>query len=172
MTIKFKASFQKARIDKKAWLTEMSIGMERTLEESLVAWLNAATAPIPAWSGASLGTFSDLAARVNFVLRIAPTSLGAQVGEGPDAGRSQSTGSISVNKSQGLFQAQYSTSLEHLIFNEFNNANLGGDPNVFSRLKTPGPYGFLELGRVAFENAARRGELPNEVKLKIKKREV
>ena len=172
MGIRFEVQLQKARIDKRAWLNQLAIEMEQSLEEALIAWLNAATAPIPVWSGASLGTFSHLAERVNFILRISPTPRGSQLGEGESAGKAQSTGTIDIDSKRGLFNAEYSTSLEHLIFNEFNNANLGGDPKVFSRLRSPGPYGFLAAGREAFERVVSQAELPSKVPLKITKREV
>lgn len=170
--MQFKATFEKPRLDLAAWRRQMAVEMETTLEIALVAWLSAATAPIPTWSGASLGTFSELAARVNFQLRISPTALGSKLGQGPDAGAAASKGTIDIDKRNGLFKAEYSTSLEHLIYNEFNNANAGGDPRVFARLKNPGPYGFLEKGASAFERAAQRGSLPDKVPLKVKKREV
>ena len=170
--MRFKATLQKPKIDMRRWTREMSAQMETTLEIALVAWLSAATAPIPVWSGASLGTFSELAARVNFQLRISPTALGSKLGQGPGAGAAASTGTINIDKQRGLFRAEYSTTLEHLIFNEFNNANAGGDSKVFARLRNPGPYGFLEKGKEAFERAALRGELPRTIPFKVKKREV
>ena len=170
--MRFIATLEKPRIDMRTWLRLMSVEMELTLERALVAWLNAATAPVPVWSGASLGTFSELASRVNFTLRIQPTALGSKLGLGPGAGRATSTGTIDIDKRRGIFRAEYSTSLEHLIFNEFNNANAGGDPKIFARLRKPGPYGFLEKGNSAFERAASRDSLPDKVPLKIKKREI
>ncbi len=170
--MQFKATFEKPRIDRAAWFRLMGGEMEQTLEIAVVAWLNAATAPIPVWSGASRGTFSDLAARVNFSLRIAPTALGSKLGLGPSTGAAQSTGTFTVDRRRGIFRAKYSTSLEHLIFNEFNNANAGGDPKVFARLRNPGPYGFLDKGAAAFERAAAQGKLPEKVPIKVTKKDI
>ena len=170
--MKFQATFERARVDKTSWLRQLEAEMKATFEEALTAWLNASTAPIPAWSGASLGTFSELAARLNFALRIAPTPQGLRLGLGEGVGKAKSKGTIDIDARRGIFKAEYSTSLEHLIFNEFNNANSGGDPKVFSQLRKPGPYNFLASGRAAFESVVQRGELPNKIPLKITKRRV
>jgi hypothetical protein len=169
--MRFKATFQKPRVDMNKWRRELDSDIGTALELAVVAWLNAATAPIPAWSGASLGTFSELASRVNFALAIQPTPLGAQMGLGASAGRAASKGTLTNDPKTGLYQAEYSTSLEHLIFNEFNNANAGGDDKVFARLRNPGPYGFLSKGNAAFTQAASQATLP-KVTFKTTKREV
>jgi hypothetical protein len=124
--------------------------MTSTLKKAAIAWLAAATAPIPAWSGASLGTFSELAQEVGFSLSINPTPNGRRLGLGPGAGAAASSGRFSGDIRRGLYFFEYSTNLEHLVFNEFQNANLGGDPKVFSQLKRPGPYRFQEKATSAF----------------------
>jgi len=169
MTIRWRITLEKPRINKKVWLQKLTSEMEVLFEQALLAWLTAATAPIPSWSGASLGTFSDLASRLNFVLRISPTPLGRRLGLGVAAGRAKSKGTIDINKKQGLFRATYSTSLEHLVFNEFNNADLGGDPNVFSKLRHRTPYNFLGKGNKAFQEVVAAGTLPSQVPLTVKK---
>lgn len=134
--------------------------MRERLKEAAIAWLNAATAPIPVWSGAALGTFSDLASEVNFSLNISPTQFGRAAGLGPAVGRAQSTGTFGGDEKRGDFYFEYTTSLDHLIFNEFNNANVTYDPNIFSGLRHPTPYRFQEKGRVAFDTVVRRIRLP------------
>lgn len=131
------------------------------LKKAAIAWLSAATAPIPAWSGASLGTFSELAAEVGFNLQINATANGRRLGLGPGAGAAASTGRFGGDIRRGLFTFEYTTNLEHLIFNEFNNANVTIDPKVFSSLKKPGPYKFQEKGRAAFLASIATARLPN-----------
>ncbi len=167
--MRFKATFVKPRIDFAKWRRALDDDIGMTLELAVVAWLNAATAPIPTWSGAARGTFSELAARVNFALSIQPTPLGAQIGLGAAAGRAASSGTLTNDPKRGIYQAEYSTSLEHLIFNEFNDGNT--DPRVFSRLKNPTPYGFLAKGNAAFSQAASKATLPT-VTFKTTTREV
>lgn len=158
--IKVSGTFRVPKIDKSRWLRETEDQMTDTLREAVVAWITAATAPIPAWSGASLGTFSKLAASVDFQLNIDPTSRGLEKGLGAGAGASQSTGRLNISVGKGDYGFEYSTTLRHLIFNEFNNANVTPDPAVFSRLRRPGPYQFQEAGRKAFEEVASRAQLP------------
>lgn len=149
--MRFKATFKLPTLNLRTWNLEVQTRMSSALERGVIAWLGAATAPIPVWSGASLGTFRPLAQRVNFVLSIAPTRLGSQKGLGAAAGESQSTGRFFGDAKKGQFFAEYSTKLEHLIFNEFADANQGGDPKVFSRLRNPGPYNFQVAGVRAFQ---------------------
>lgn len=158
--IKVSGTFRVPKIDKSRWLRETEEQMTETLKDAVVAWLTAATAPIPTWSGASLGTFSKLAASVDFRLNIASTPRGLEKGLGVGAGISQSTGRLEINVGVGDYGFEYSTTLRHLIFNEFHNANVTPDPAVFSRLRRPGPYQFQEAGRTAFEEVAAQAKLP------------
>jgi hypothetical protein len=145
--------------------------MLSALKRAAIAWLSAATAPIPTWSGASLGTFSELAAEVGFTLSINPTANGRRLGLGPGAGAAASTGRFGGSIRRGVFTFEYTTSLEHLIFNEFNNANVVIDPKVFSSLKHPGPYMFQQKGLAAFIESVKTVELPRpEVSVRSTKR--
>lgn len=147
-------------IDKPRWLRETELRMADLLGQAIAAWLDAATAPIPAWSGASLGTFSKLAAEVGFRLGIAATPNGIRGGLGAGAGASASTGSVEISAAKGVYSFEYSTTLRHLIFNEYKNANVTPDPAVFSRLRRPGPYQFQEKGAEAFLAVAKEADLP------------
>lgn len=158
--MRFKAIFSLPTYDLSKWNSLVQTEMSDALERGIIAWLTAATAPIPVWSGASQGTFLDLAARVNFVLAIRPTALGSKLGGSPQTGQSQSTGKLFGNNLKGEFFAEYSTRLDHLVFNEFANANAGGDPKVFSRLKNPGPYNFQVAGNQAYRRAVASARLP------------
>lgn len=135
--------------------------MLNELKKAAIAWLSASTAPIPSWSGASLGTFSELAAEVGFNINITTTFNGRRLGLGPGAGAAASTGRFGGSIQTGLFTFEYTTTLEHLIFNEFNNANVTIDPKVFSTLKRPGPYHFQEKGQAAFLASVSGVRLPS-----------
>lgn len=167
--MRFKAIFNLPTEEPEKWKRKVAVEMEAALEKGIIAWLNAATAPVPVWSGASLATFKPLASRVNFALAITPTANGARRGQGTSAGSSRSTGTININTRVGTYFAEYSTSLKHLIFNEFNNANAGGDPAVWGSLRTPGPYNFQIAGAAAFQASVSGVRLPFP-KLTSKKR--
>lgn len=158
--MRFKGTLRKPRLLLNKWKRDTERRMLSELKRAAIAWLAAATAPIPTWSGASLGTFSELASEVGFTLQITPTANGRRLGLGPGAGAAASTGRFGGNIRNGLFTFEYSTNLEHLIFNEFNNANTTIDPRVFSSLKRPGPYKFQEKGRTAFLASIAQARLP------------
>ena len=158
--MRFKATFITPTLLIPEWKARVQREMQSALERGVIAWLAAATAPIPVWSGASRATFQALAARVNFVLSIDPTGLGSRLGVGPAGGAAASSGRFFGSPSKGEFFAEYRTSLEHLVFNEFNNANAGGDPKVFSRLRSPGPYNFQAAGNAAFRQVVNGIRLP------------
>jgi len=158
--LKFTGTFNLPGIDVRAWKARVLVEMREQLKEVARAWLEAAMAPIPTWSGASLGTFRDLASEVDFSYSISPTSIGRTLGMGPAAGAAQSTGVFGGDEKRGEFFFEYTTSLEHLIFNEFNNANTTFDPNIFHELRHPGPYRFQEKGRAAADAAMQDITLP------------
>lgn len=159
--MRFKGTFRKPRLRLNKWKRDTERRMLTELKRAAIAWLTAATAPIPTWSGASLGTFSELAAEVGFNLQINPTANGRRLGLGPGAGAAASSGRFGGDIRNGRFTFEYTTNLEYLIFNEFNNANVTVDPKVFSSLKRPGPYRFQERGRAAFLASVSNVRLPD-----------
>lgn len=144
--IKVKAIFRLPTIDG-TWKQKLADESRETLAKAVFAWITAATAPIPTWSGASLATFQHLASEINYNLSIRPTRNGTRFGLGPSAGIDASEGSFS--ESRGLYQATYATTLRHLIYNEFHNANIDPDPELVSSLRSPGPYDFQQKGNDA-----------------------
>ena len=87
---------------------------------------------------------------------------------GPSTGLSASAATL-VGKN-GLHTLEYRTSLWHLVYNEYNDANKNPlDGRLFSRLKNPGPYGFQALGAAAFVSFARTVEVPS-ILLALKKK--
>ncbi|MHA2302336.1 MAG: hypothetical protein ACXACD_15420, partial [Candidatus Thorarchaeota archaeon] len=85
---------------------------------------------------------------------------GRRLGLGPGAGAAASSGRFSGDIRRGVYEFEYKTRLEHLIFNEFQNANLGGDPKIFAALRNPGPYAFQEKANLAFLSSVSDVTLP------------
>ena len=104
--------------------------------------MSTAVSLIPVWSGASRATFAALAQDISFSLQVSPKSDAPnRVAEGREA----SDGGVVFDRNAGFFSFSYSTTLDHLIFNEDFNANVKNDPKVFAKLLQPGPYNFQEL---------------------------
>ncbi len=173
--MKFKVKFKGFTINEDAWRKRLDTLMSKQIERAATVWLNATVLlAIPVWSGASRATFLKLARAVSFPLTI--TGIKVTRGDnpralGPSVGFQQSKGKLDKDPRRGRFTFTYETSLFHLVFNEFNNANqnpvAGG---LFAKLKEPGPYNFQRVGRDAFEDYARTAvELPSPwKKLKFK----
>jgi len=110
-----------------------------TITEAAKAWLQNANDIIPVWSGASRATFLDLANHVRFLWPIEPvaksrTALGYDLGDA----------TFEANKATSTYSFSYSTTLAHLIINEYHDATQWG-----FHLRHPGPYHFQEKGRQA-----------------------
>lgn len=154
--MKFTATFIAPRVNFAAYRRALQEVFGDAIARAAAEWLNATVAEIPTWSGASLATFRPLASQVGFPLSVAPVSFVSRV----NLGLSNATGEIETDAQKGRFTFTYGTTLPHLIYNEFNNANITPDPSLFARLLNPGPYQFQEKGKAAFLRAAEGVDLP------------
>ena len=141
------------------------------LKEGGALWLDKCLSIIPVWSGASHGTFMKIAAEIGRSVNVATrTSIPGMVG--PGAGDAASSASLKAEN--GVFTLEYTTSLWHLVYNEYNNAN--ADPKaarLFAQLLRPGPYKFQEQGGEVFKDFAKQVRLPSPWKaLKLTKKRV
>lgn len=155
--MKFVGKFRAIELDLPRFKKEFAKELQEVLELSAIAWLNAVTRVVPVWSGAARSTFKPLADRISFQLAVAPKSTA------PDRrseGESEGTGEFDIDIPKGKFFFRYSTTLEHLIFNEFN-ANPANDPKAFAPQRITGtPYGFLEKAQQAWQRVADTVRLP------------
>lgn len=111
------------------------------------AYLDAVTSVVPEWSGASRATFLHLARQVGYPLVV--NNL-PHVENRVPLGLAESEGSFKSEEDKGRVSFKYKTTLPHLVYNEYNNANDNPDPTLFGKLRNPGPYGLQELGKQAF----------------------
>ena len=157
--IKVSAVYQVPKINITAYKRVLNDNFSKAIADAARVWLQATTVEIPVWSGASLATFVKLASDAGFSLGglspvfNAPSRIGL--------GLSASQGSLEGNNANATFKFTYSTSLRHLIFNEFNNANSSPDSTLFGTLKNPGPYRFQQKGKAAVLPLLRGLRLPN-----------
>ena len=154
--MRFTGTLKLIGIDQNRFRKELERELRELVAKSAFAWLNAALRPIPSWSGAARSTFSDLAATIGFQLSVQPKS------SAPDRrarGEAEGTGELEINP-KGVSFFRYTTTLEHLIFNEFNS-NPAADPKVFAPNSIRGlPYGFQEKAQQAWQRVADTAQLP------------
>ena len=130
------------QIDVSSYRTATHDCLSETITKAAIAWIDNAEGIIPVWSGASRATFLDLANKVGYQLMIDPVAASRI-----ELGYENSTADFTADKQTSTYSFKYSTSLAHLIINEYNDATQWG-----FHLKRPGPYHFQQAGR----NALRR----------------
>jgi hypothetical protein len=167
--MRFTVNFKAPTIDTVKWLARLDTRLSKEIERAAVVWLNATVLlAIPVWSGASRATFIKLARQVSFPLTItgikssADNFIAAGVA-GPRLGFQQSRGEVKKGTPQGVYTFTYGTTLFHLVFNEYQDANQNkAAGRVFAELLEPGPYNFQEIGKDAFEDYVKDAvELPS-----------
>ena len=155
--MKVKATFKVPTLNFDRFKNKVHQELSDAIAYGAFEWINAAVSKIPVWSGASHATFLQLAKAIGFHLSINPVAAIKDTNLGIEYG----FGDFTTDMSTGKYSFEYATTLEHLIFNEYQNANGGADPNVFYRLKDPGPYGFQEFANEAFKKAVAEVHLPS-----------
>src|SRR6476620_8661382 len=128
--MRISATLRAPRVDFSKYRKALQEVLGDAIAQAAFQWLGATTAVIPVWSGASMATFQPLASAIGFSLSVSPVSFADRV----NLGLSNATGEITADANTGNFTFKYSTTLAHLIYNEFNNANISPDPTLFSRL--------------------------------------
>lgn len=155
--MKLVGTLRTIEIDTVRFRKELQAVLNEALVQSAIIWLNATTSVIPTWSGAALSTFRPLSDTINFRLAVNPKSTAPNR---TSLGESAGAGSLEIDPSKGRYFFTYSTTLNHLIFNEFN-ADPSADPNAFAPHSITGtPYGFQEIGRQAWQSFASTVRLP------------
>jgi hypothetical protein len=155
--MKIKAVLKAPRVDFVGYRKRLQEVLGEAIARAAFEWLGATTAVVPTWSGASQATFSHLASAVGLTLSIAPVARLNRV----NLGLTNASGSLTTDAEKGIFKFEYGTTLQYLIFNEFNNANIIRPPGLFSKLIQPGPYRFQDKGAAAFEKVAKDVRLPD-----------
>lgn len=140
---KISGNFQVPTIDIAKYKQALREAALTALVDAASRWLSTATAIIPVWSGASHATFLQLAQAAKYTLNINPVTNGREAW-----GVASSEGGLSSEKDDTYFRFFYKTSLPHLIYNEYNNANISPDPSLFGKLRRPGPYQFQSKANV------------------------
>lgn len=159
--MKFTGKFKAPRLALANYQKRLATTLNTAIAEAAAEWLGAVLNKVPVWSGASQATFLPLARAIDYALTIQPV-LSAKRSR-VNLGLQKSDGVVVADPVAGKFHFHYETSLEHLIHNEFHNANVDPDPTKFKGvdLINPGPYEFQKLGQQAFERYAAGVSLPD-----------
>jgi len=164
--MKFKGSLVTLSIDFGKYQKLLHEELSNEIAHAAFIWLEAVLSEIPTWSGASRATFLRLAREVEYALAIEP-----RVESRIPYGQRHGEGEVTADPKKGIYSFKYSTTLPHLIHNEFNSPQ--SDPNVFARLRHPGPYHFQQKGQEAFRRFAAQVSLPSAWKsLKVRRHRV
>ncbi len=157
--MKFTFNYKTIHLSVPSYTKLLDYELRDMVAHGAMVWINAATARIPVWSGASHGTFLKLAHEIGFSLMIAGGASINGLG-GVGYGYSESAGKIFGGN--GAYYFEYSTSLWHLIYNEYNDANANPTAGrLFARLRHPGPYDFQGAAADAFISLAKTVSLPS-----------
>jgi len=159
--MKFKGTFVAPRVDFTKYRQALHNELLELLTRAAFEWLEETAKTIPQWSGASAATFLHLARQIGYSLPISRAATAPFNGEPMGLGASR--GEFVSDPNSGQYHFIYSTTLKHLIYNEFNNANLSPDDSLFSRLLQPGPYRFQDRGQAAFLRVASGVRLPEPI---------
>lgn len=144
--MKFSVDLELLSFDLKGYKKRLHTHLSEEITEMARVFLNAATANIPVWSGASLSTFLPLAKEADFPITIQPVARARNSSPTPT-----NVGKIRRDQRSSEYSFEYSTNLAHLVYNEFFDANLTPDATLWGRLLNPGPYGSMAKGRAAVE---------------------
>lgn len=155
--MKFKGNLTSFNINVASYRRALHEELSEEITRLAFVWLDAVLAEIPTWSGASRATFLQLSHEISYSLSIDPV-----VTSRISFGQRHGTGKMTADAKKGLYTFEYTTDLKHLVHNEFNSPE--SDPNVFHRLKKPGPYHFQIKGEAAFRKEAATVRLPSLMK--------
>lgn len=163
---KMTATFRYPRVNRARYQQTLHEMLSEVLVQAAFKWLatvitESTAVGLPVWSAASIATFSPLASYVGMGLALAPA------GDAPDRvqlGLANGEATFHAgDETPGLYTFSYSTTLPHLIINEYYNANTFINPNTgapYFHLHHPGPYRFQEKAERAFRDFAAQVELP------------
>lgn len=154
LTMKFTGALVSIEMDMADYRQRLHESLSEEIAHVASVWLEAVLQEIPIWSGASWATFTKLSREIGSTLAISP-AVKSRISYGQRHG----DGALTANKKKVEYTFEYSTDLRWLVHNEFNTPE--SDPNVFAKLKKPGPYHFQRIGRAAFEKHAADVRLPN-----------
>lgn len=124
----------------------------RILKDSVKAWVQSATEgqnQIPVWSGMARGAIKKVGDMVGYQVPIFPVpEANPSKGPGPRIDQGVANSTAKLITVPGRYGFEWSTSVDHLAFNDQNDANNYG----FHLKHTPRPWEFKENADQAFKD--------------------
>jgi len=152
--MKFTGGLISVEMDMADYQRRLHENLSEEIAHAASVWLEAVLQEIPIWSGASWATFTRLSRAIGSTLAISPEAINRI-----SYGQRHGDGALIADKQKVEYKFEYSTDLRWLVHNEYNTPE--SDPNVWGKLKKPGPYHFQQVGQRAFEKLAKEIELPS-----------
>ncbi len=154
--MKFTGSLVSFEIDMSKYEQRLHEELSEEIARAATLWLKAVLDEIPVWSGASWATFTKLSRAISATLAI---SVDSDKLNRISYGRQHGDGALVTDRKNHEYFFEYSTDLRWLVHNEYNTPD--SDPNVWGRLKKPGPYFFQRVGQKVFDTLANEVRLPS-----------
>lgn len=154
--MKFTGSLVSFEIDMSKYEQKLHEELSKEIARVASVWLEVVLAEIPVWSGASWATFTKLSRALGSTLAISVSSKGLNR---ISYGQQHGDGALIADRKKHEYLFEYSTDLKWLVHNEYNTPD--SDPNVWGRLKKPGPYFFQQVGQKVFNKMASEIRLPS-----------
>jgi len=164
--MKFTGALVSFDLDMKRYEQQLHEYLSEQIAYAAAVWIEAVLAEIPVWSGASWATFLRLSREIGQTLVISPGKVNRI-----SYGQRHGDGALKADRKKHEYSFEYETTLRWLVHNEYNTPD--SDPNVWGKLRKPGPYHFQQVGIKAFERVASDVELPSPWKsLKVERHRI
>lgn len=144
MQVRIKANMQAPRIQHSSYEKAMEKLGREVLSQAVFEYIVTVQGIVPIWTGASITTLSELANLIGMPIIVSATGSAALRPNlvNSNQSKAKATSGGSLKNGGGVYSFSYHTALPHLVYNEYNNANVDRPPELFSQLKNPGPYNF------------------------------
>ncbi len=152
--MKFTGALISIELDMADYRRRLHESLSEEITRAAIAWVETVLTEIPIWSGASWATFTRLSRAIGRTLTISPSVI-SRISYGQRHG----DGALTADKQKVEYTFEYSTDLRWLVHNEYNAPD--SDPNVWGKLRKPGPYHFQRIGLKVFEGMAKDVSLPS-----------
>lgn len=161
--MRIKAKLRSPRIDLTKYVKALESKGRETISLAMFEYVTTYLSVIPVWTGASALAIQKVANLVGMPIVVSASPVLANrpglISSSRAEADATSDGRLEV--AGGKFSFTFSTSLPHLVYNEYHDANAEGAPELFSQLINPGPYDFQGQTSQAVQEVFKRFAPPD-----------